>query len=293
MSVFTIANEFFEVTANSYGAQLLTIKSLKTDRQYLWCADESVWGKTSPVLFPYIGRVKDSYIKVGEEVYPMIKHGFARNSEFDAEISKGKSLAFVLRDNDFTRSLYPFDFTFRVKYILTDSTVSVCFTVHNEGTSPMYFALGGHTGFSTEIAGAKLDDYKLVFNKECRLVSQCVDLSKGLLSGEQEDLGVKKELPLSVDAFAGRDTFVFKDIDAKSVKLVSDKHDAVIRVDYTDFPNLAIWAMKGTDRFVCIEPWIAQTDSLASKHTLAKKEGFIRLEGGKDFTASYKITISE
>ena len=289
--IYTIKNEKFEASINSYGAQLLHLQSLATCRQYLWCADESVWGKTSPVLFPQIGRVRDSYIKVGETVYNMTKHGFARNSEFAVEKKSESEIVFLMRDNDYTRTIYPYAFEFRVIFSLCGSTLKTIYEVKNTGTSEMYFALGGHTGYSTEIGGAKLSDYKLVFDQPEHLVSEKVDLVRGLLSGEQEDFGERTEIALSAELFEKRDTLVFKNIVNKSVKLVGG--GAEIRVDYPDFPNLAIWAMEGTERFVCIEPWIGHTDTVATKHTLAKKESFARLDKGKTLTAEYDITVTE
>lgn len=291
MSEHILKNEYLTAVVDTFGAQLVSLKGAG-GTEYLWCADPAVWGKTSPILFPQIGKVRDSYIKVGEAVFPMTKHGFARNCKFEMIDRTPSTLTCRLFDNDFTHTLYPYAFEFRVIYTLVDKSLDMKFVVRNNSDETMYFALGGHTAFSTEIAGATLNDYELVFDKDCEFETQLVDPRLGLLTGETAKIGKGRVLPLSAHAF-NDDAYVFENIKSKSVKLKTHKYDAVIQVDYEDFPNLAVWAMKGTDRFVCIEPWIAQTDSKTTRHTLAKKSGYVKLGAGKEFSATIRTTVIE
>lgn len=96
-----------EVTAKiiSKGAEL---KSLRVgSRELMWSADPAFWGKTSPLLFPMIGTLKDGKTLINGSEYKITKHGFARDLEFTPEDFNGSSAMFSLVQNDYTKAMYP------------------------------------------------------------------------------------------------------------------------------------------------------------------------------------------
>ena len=78
-----LENESLELTINSFGAELKSITGKETGTQYLWDADEKYWKRSAPVLFPFVGSLKDKKFTVDGTDYPMGQHGFARDMEFE------------------------------------------------------------------------------------------------------------------------------------------------------------------------------------------------------------------
>ena len=63
-----LENDQIEVIVNYHGAELRSLKKKATDQEYLWNADAKYWGRTSPVLFPFVGGVKEKiYRHEGKE----------------------------------------------------------------------------------------------------------------------------------------------------------------------------------------------------------------------------------
>jgi len=58
---YTIESSSLKITINKTGAELCSILSKKTDREYIWQANPEVWGNHAPVLFPIIGGLKDGF----------------------------------------------------------------------------------------------------------------------------------------------------------------------------------------------------------------------------------------
>ena len=82
MEQIRLENEQIEVTVNIHGAELRSLKSKADGQEYLWNADAKYWGRTSPVLFPFVGGVKNKVYRHEGKEYPMNQHGFARDMEF-------------------------------------------------------------------------------------------------------------------------------------------------------------------------------------------------------------------
>ena len=69
-----LENESLELTINSFGAELKSITGKETGTQYLWDADEKYWKRSAPVLFPFVGSLKDKKFTVDGTDYPMGQH---------------------------------------------------------------------------------------------------------------------------------------------------------------------------------------------------------------------------
>lgn len=82
MALFQISNEKITIQVDSMGAELKSLKSVPDNREYMWHGDPAYWGRTSPVLFPIVGGLKDGQYRVDGTSYSMGQHGFARDREF-------------------------------------------------------------------------------------------------------------------------------------------------------------------------------------------------------------------
>ena len=52
-----IENDYLSAEINELGAELFSIKSKKTNIEYLWQGDSKYWSGRSTVLFPICGRL--------------------------------------------------------------------------------------------------------------------------------------------------------------------------------------------------------------------------------------------
>ena len=55
-NLFTLENDDLLITVERRGAQLSRIYDKKAGREVLWGADPAVWGRHSPILFPFVGK---------------------------------------------------------------------------------------------------------------------------------------------------------------------------------------------------------------------------------------------
>ena len=149
-----------EVSAKivSKGAELKSLAVGK--RELMWSADPAFWGKTSPLLFPMIGTLKDGKTTINGKEYKITKHGFARNLEFTPEDFNGSSAMFSLTQNDYTKAMYPFDFKFTVRYTLKADGITVTYRVRNDSDAEMPFCIGAHPAFATP---GDMNGYRLQF----------------------------------------------------------------------------------------------------------------------------------
>ncbi len=283
-----IGNEFLKAKFQSKGAELISLIKKKTGQEYIWQANPSHWARHTPVLFPFVGRLKnDQYFYEGKN-YNMGQHGFARDKEFEIESQSDHSLVFLLKSDEQTLENYPFRFELRLEYILTDQSLITRYHVKNVGTEMMYFSIGGHPAFKCAMTLAgKRSDYHLLFNKEES--SDTHLLEDGTFSGETDLVLQGDRLPIT-DSLFDRDALVFKDLKSTNVSLVSvDKK--WLKFHFQGFPYLGIWSKNNRSPFVCIEPWFGLADNQNHDGDLTKKEGILKLDPAKTFTCDYKIEI--
>lgn len=67
--------------------------------EYMWKGDPAFWGRTSPVLFPFVGGVNQKKYRVDGKEYAMNQHGFARDMEFSLISQAEEEIWFELHSN--------------------------------------------------------------------------------------------------------------------------------------------------------------------------------------------------
>ena len=66
---------------DSFGAEVKSVIRKDNNREYMWYGNKKFWGRTSPVLFPFVGSMRDKKFTWQGKDYPMGQHGFARDME--------------------------------------------------------------------------------------------------------------------------------------------------------------------------------------------------------------------
>jgi galactose mutarotase-like enzyme len=163
----TLENNFLIVKIKPKGAELNSVFNKLTKLEYMWSGDPKVWGKTSPVLFPIVGQLRNNIYLYKDNAWSLPRHGFARDMEFTIDEQNESEVVFCLTDSESSLQKYPFRFTLLMKYVLREESLQVIYTVKNNNEDPMYFSLGAHPAFKVPlIEGTSYNDYYLLFNHD-------------------------------------------------------------------------------------------------------------------------------
>ncbi len=268
------------------GAELVSLKKDRTE--FVWERDPKFWGKSSPVLFPFVGSLKDGKYKYNGKEYTMeTRHGFARDNDFEL-VEKGEDfLKFLLKSNEATLEKYPFNFELYLTYKIENEKVDLIYEVVNLDKDEMYFSIGAHPAFATPVSDEiKLEDYYLELNeKETASIYQ--NDGALLISEKKAYLENESIINLGEHVF-DNDAIIFRGLNSNEVTIKCKKNSRELKVKYDNFPYIAFWSVPKAP-FVCIEPWYGQSDFTDASGELTEKEG---IEKVKDrFTAKLSISM--
>ncbi len=274
------------------GAQMVSFKG-NDGREVMWQADPEIWPNYAPVLFPVCGMPKDEKVIIDGVTYPMAKHGFTRNPDFEVARVGDDFVELVLTPTEESRPQYPFDFAFHVVYTLRENGFRTDFIVENKSNKVMPFCVGGHPGFIVPMeADASYTDYQLVFPEQEAGRNLLVPGGR-LVDGEETIPFVDgKILPLSHDLFDDRDALVFPDLHSRSVDLVHKKSGKGLRFRYPKMEVLAVWSMpKKNGDYVCLEPWHGMPGQVSESGRFEDKPYVTLLAPGRSHQCGYDVEL--
>jgi galactose mutarotase-like enzyme len=264
-----LANEQLRATIAPKGAELQSLINTQTGLQYMWGAGAE-WPKHSPVLFPIVGGLKNDTYYFKDKEYKLPRHGFARDKVFAAEKVSNTEAVFTITEDEQTLQVYPFAFSFKLKYVLNDDSISCTYEVYNTGNEDLLFSVGAHPAFAVPLtAGTSYNDYYLEFNSTEQL--QRYKLQDGLIASPEALPTPGNKLVLDKTLFYD-DAIVLKNLQSNIITLASNKHKHGLHFKFNDFPYFGIWAAKDAG-FVCLEPWCGIADSVLHDQQLVNKEG--------------------
>ncbi|MBZ4682957.1 MAG: aldose 1-epimerase family protein [Fusobacteriales bacterium] len=270
-----IENDFLKVEIADKGAEIKKIINKKNNQNYIWKGDNNYWGKTAPVLFPFIGGQKNGKFIVDGKEYSQLKHGFARDNDFKVIEKNQTKIKYLFSYSEDTLKQYPFKFNLYIIYTLDENRLKTEYIVENLDNKEMYFSIGAHPAFSLLVnENIKYEDYYLEFEQEEELKSFIID--GVLLKKEKVNLGKRKILELKKDTFKN-DAFVFENLKSKEITLKNKKDNRQVKVIFDKFPYLALWNVVNAE-FVCIEPWCGVNDFTDFNGELKDKIGVEKLE---------------
>ena len=269
---YTIFNDRLSVTVSDLGAELQSVCLDGVER--LWQGDSSVWSGRSPILFPFVGRIKNGEYTYDGKIYSSpTPHGFAKRSTFTVAEQSETSLTFRLVSSAETKKLYPFDFLFDVTYSIEENRLVQSFCVKNTGDQSMYYAFGGHPGFILPPDNTEFSDWYLEF-------AEGEELNQALLDGVfMSDKVVPcpyakgNKIPLYHSMFDD-DAFILTGLKNKVFEIKCDNSPHRIISDCSAFDYIAFWqATKSNAKYLCIEPWNGlPSDSKAPEDLTVKRD---------------------
>lgn len=290
--IFTIRNDALTVDIDSMGAQLASVRT-PDGTEYLWQGDPDIWARRAPILFPFIGRLKDSTYLLDGTPYTISTHGFARDMEFAVIRQADSSLTFELNDTPETRRVYPFSFSLEVTYTLEGNHLTKTHRVSNRSQVDMLYELGAHDGFRVPTGdGITMADYSIRLPGLDSVRFYGMDENLMLTPKGDPIPLLQSSLPLTPAVF-GLDTMILDAPPQAQAILYDFQGNPRVSLSFSDFPYLGIWTQnKPFDTgYVCIEPWSTLPDGTFMGRELGDKPGIRHLAPGESETLSYTTII--
>lgn len=291
MSVYELKNSEISVKVDRRGAELKSLKNLENGTEYMWCGDAKFWGRTSPVLFPFVGGVRNREYRTKGRTYTMTQHGFARDMDFTLLSQTDDEIWFELRSSRETLEKYPYEFILKLGYRIEGRKTEVLWQVENPGSSVLHFSIGGHPAFNCPLEpDAKQEECFVDFGDTAEVVS--TRISENGLATNFMDV-----YPLTDGKLALRDNLF--EHDALVIENRQTNTAALCRKDRTryvtvtmDAPLFGIWSPPGKQApFVCIEPWYGRCDSEDFEGALEERKWGNQVAPGETWKASYQIEV--
>lgn len=293
MEKIVLENEELYVEINSFGAELSRIKNKKNDKEYLWNADEKYWKRHSPVLFPFVGSLKDKKYKYDGKEYFMRQHGFARDMEFQLLTSKSDEIWFVLNASDETIAKYPFIFSLEIGYKLEKNNIKVMWKVKNNDTKEMYFSIGAHPAFYCPINDGE-EQSQCYIKTDCKNEFTYFKIAEGGVKDTSATYKITVDnegiFNITKNMFDD-DALIVEDNQIHSLSLLDSNKNEYVKVEF-DMPLCGIWSpAKKNAPFICLEPWCGRCDSKDFDGELQDREYENKLKLSEEFESGYSITI--
>jgi galactose mutarotase-like enzyme len=210
----------------------------------------------NPILFPICGNLpNNTYINNGKQ-YNLKQHGFARDlawEVFEQDTNGAATLTLVLKSNEVTKAVYPFDFELAFTYQIKGNTLEIRQTYQNLSSSAMPFSAGFHPYFAVQ------DKNQLEFE---------------IPSQEYQDQQTKEIHPFNGKFDYNRDEIDagFQQLSAKSATVTDNSRKLKLTLEYDEiFSTLVFWTLKGKD-FYCLEPWSAPRNAINTGENLTVLE---------------------
>ena len=275
--------EELEIETTSFGAELTSVIYKGEERLH---DAKTFWNQHSPLLFPIVGKLRYDVALINGKEYPIPKHGFAMNMNFE----KIGEHSYKLVSDKETLEQLPFNFELYVYYVTEKNKLTFNYKVINKTPEQnMLFGIGGHPGFKCDYSK---ENYVVEFEEEednIKIIP--VDISVGLLSDELVDgnslIKDKKIFEIKKHSFDS-DAVVFTDMKSKSVLLKKDG-EKILKFNFEQFKYLGIWSQIGEAPFVCFEPWYNTPDYVNSTKEFKDKKDIIELKPEEEFNLSFSV----
>ena len=281
-----LENENIKITVSAAGAELQEIINKQNGKNYLWNGETQFWGRRSPVLFPFVGSLKNKEYSYKAQKYAMGQHGFARDMQFKLLETTEKSVWYELKSTSETLEKYPFEFSLKIGYELVGNSIKVKWKVENKDTKTMYFSIGAHPAFVVPVE--ERENCWIKFDKNGNLGN--TRLENGLANTKNEIQTQDGYLKIDKDLFK-YDALIFENNQVKEVSLCAPDKTEFVTVKF-ESPLVGIWSpYKENCPFVCIEPWYGRCDSFDFDGELQDRQWQQKLEVGESFESEYEIII--
>lgn len=301
---YILKNEQIKAEIESFGGELKSLVDNATGQEYMWEADPAFWGKTSPVLFPFIGKLEGAAYEYEGKRYAIEKHGFARDMEFSVSVREENRITFYIESNEVTLKKFPFPFRLEISYELEGKSITERWRVVNKGTETMYFSLGGHPAFAcppksgkTDAGLRRTDCFLRLYGENMQsyagseVQSTEIMVPEGLLTGASFPVKVADSLISVEDHIFDKDALCLEKQGVGAVGICDAAGKEYIRLE-ADCPVWGIWSVPDSNAaYICLEPWWGICDSNGYGGSLQERPYTNSVEAGKAWEQGYVIRI--
>lgn len=288
--MITLQNDALTVVVNELGAQLHSIKRRDNQIEYLWQGDANSWGRQAPILFPFVGRLKDDQYQFAGQTYHQTQHGFARDRQFSVVDQTSDHVLLEQRSDDKTRQVFPFAFVLQVEYRLDGDQLSVQYRVENPADQSLIYAIGAHPGFNMPLTAAgKFEQVEFS-------TVPAEEFSRIMLAGPYNDSAhpqlIDMHQPFQLDhELFNHDAIIFKTGGCNFAATLTDQNSGYgVTVNTKGTQYVGLWsAYPAKANFACVEPWWGIADNVNADGLLLHKQGMSRLAPGQ--SAAYHFSI--
>ena len=285
-----LSNEIIKIRVNHYGAELRSIQNVVTKKEYLWDANPDYWNRSSPVLFPFVGGLKNKQYRHEGVTYPMNQHGFARDMIFEKRSQTDNEVWYFLNSTEKNYLVYPFRFRLEIGYRLEQNKVIVMWKVIDTDTKEMYFSIGAHPAFFCNLNGGALRFLKKDGSAPAKLCTRVFGQG-GCATAEMKDYDLKNGLLALSSELFDNDALIIEDSQVQRISVLNASMKEYLAVEF-DSPLVGVWSPpKRNAPFLCIEPWYGRCDREDFEGELKDREWGNWLEAGREFSAEYSISI--
>ncbi len=290
---YRLENDILQVEIDSFGAELKSVRSKETNEEFMWQADAKYWGRTSPILFPFVGGLKDKQFKYDGNVYTMGQHGFARDMEHTLISKNDSEIWFELRSDADTLEKFPMNFKLNIGYQLKENQVKVLWKVENPDEKILHFSIGAHPAFNCPLYGeTSKKGYSLWFQDADEIHHYGNPTKSGLVVEEDILMELNDHKADITDDFFDRCTYMIEGGQTHAVGIQDPNGRQYITVEF-EMPIFAIWSPeKKNAPFICIEPWWGRCDREDFDGTLEEREYGNKLKKGEVFTTEYTMIFN-
>ena len=284
-----LENSAFSAEIDTKGAEIQKLIRKSDKKDIIWHGDKSVWGNHAPILFPFVARCLGGYFMIeGKKCEYSRNHGFARDLEHTLISQSEDRAVFELTQNEDTLYRFPYSFSLRTEYSLTEKGLDWKITVKNTDKKPFRFGLGTHAAF--DMNGGEPEDFTVEFEKKEALTAVLCTPDGYIAAGKDGKAPVtaiygEKEkgiVPVTAEGFGNG--HLFKSMDSEWVGLRDHRDNSIIKINTKGFPFCMLWQnTAGKPQFVCIEPWYGIADAENTDHEWAGKVGMNDLAPGAEF----------
>ena len=288
--IITLKNDTMTATFDTLGAELKSI--VKDGKEYMWNADPAYWNRTSPILFPFVGALRDGKYRYKGSEYLMGQHGFARDMEFEEAGHTETSASFRLKSNEITLSKYPFNFELTIMYSLNKNSLEIMWLVKNPSDDTMYFSIGAHPAFMVRTGsdGTFRGNY-LQFDTKDPLVA--TDFADGLVQRSTHTIELDDDGCFALDEHTfDNGVHILEHDQVQCISILDSDKKPYVTVEF-DTPLVGIWSPPQKNApFLCIEPWYGRADACDFEGELSERRYERYLGAGTVFRGGYKIIIN-
>jgi galactose mutarotase-like enzyme len=281
-----------EAQISTMGAECISLK--KNGLEFLWQANPKVWSRHAPVLFPIVGKLKDNQYSHKDKTYTMGQHGFARDRDFELIEKTDQELTMVLKADELSKKVYPFDFELSIQYRLSENGLEVSYTVRNPSENEtLLFSIGAHPGFACplEVEKESFSDYLIDFGQKEIDKLPLYTLEDGLISSHKKTLALDAgKIALDYKLFEN-DALILDVAPITHVSVISQKTGKGFAMEFSDFKWLGIWTKEKGAKFVCLEPWNGIAATTDHDGSLENKLGIEKLMPKGLHKAEFKVDL--